>query len=64
MVGKGQPPKKPEDIRKAVVFYASSIDRKKMETAKNMECGESASFSTYLKDIVMEHVERILDKNN
>lgn len=59
MVGKGQPPKPPEEIRKAIVFYASDSDKIEIVEAKEKECGKGASLSTYIKDTILAHARKV-----
>ena len=58
MVGKGQPPKSDGDKRKVVRVYVSDNDRKEIEKAREKEAAEK-SLSTYMKDIVVDHVKEV-----
>ena len=63
MVGKGQPPKAPEDKKKDFMIYVSDKQRETIEEARQIEAPEKR-FGAYLRDSAVTHAERVIDENN
>ena len=61
MVGKGQPPKKPEDKRKRLEIGLSEIERAKIENARDME-SPGTKTGTFIRNAALEKAEKILKK--
>ena len=62
MVGKGQPPKPPEDVKKRLDIYISQNDKDAIEQARKIE-SPGKRFRAYVREAAMEHVKDVL-KNN
>ena len=62
MVGKGQPPKAPEDKRTEQKVWLSEKEREAIEEARKIEAPEKR-FGAYLRDSAVEHAQEIIDKN-
>ena len=60
MVGKGQPPKNPDDKKKPYDVFLSQNQLKQIEQAKAIEAPEKR-LGAYIRDAAMEHVERVLN---
>ena len=58
MVGKGQPPKKPEDKRNVTRVMLSPKEKAKIENARQIEFSEKP-FSTYIREIALNHAENV-----
>lgn len=59
MVGKGQPPKPPEQKKTRHEIFLSQLQRQNIEAARKIESPEK-KFGAYIRDIAMEHVEHVL----
>lgn len=60
MVGKGQPPKAPEDKKTRLEIFLSQTQRQEIEQARAIEAPEKR-FGAYVRDAAMEHVEHVLN---
>lgn len=63
MVGKGQPPKAPEDKRTEQKVWLSEKERETIEEARKIEAPKKR-FGAYVRDSAMEHVKEVIDKND
>ena len=61
MVGKGQPPKKPEDKRRDRAIKFSPKEESLVNAAREKEAPEK-KFGTYVRDITVEHAKNVIDK--
>lgn len=61
MVGKGQPPKAPEDKRKNFPVGLSPKERETLETARDTEAPEKG-LGSYVRDVALDHAENIVKK--
>ena len=59
MVGKGQPPKDPADVKKPYDVFLSQKQIDKIEQAKAIEAPEKR-LGAYIRDAAMQHVEKVL----
>lgn len=62
MVGKGQPPKAPEDKRSEKKVWFSPKEQKIIEEALDIEA-PGKSFSAYVRDAALAHVQEVIDKS-
>ena len=58
MVGKGQPPKNPEDKRTKQDVFLSEKEREEIESARKKESPEKR-FGAYVRDSALDHVREI-----
>ena len=56
MVGKGQPPKKPEDVKKHLSIMVSENERKAIDNARE-KTGEK--LGQFIRDAAIQKAERI-----
>ena len=61
MVGKGQPPKAPEDKKEEFNIYLSQKQKEKIEQARRIESPEKR-FGAYIRDTAVEHAETIVNQ--
>lgn len=57
MVGKGQPPKDPEDKRQKVTVNLSPKEREAIEQARDKE-NPDARLGKYIRDVTLKHVNK------
>lgn len=62
MVGKGQPPKAPEEKKGRTVIYVSEKQKEIIEQAREIEAPDKR-YGAYLRDSAIAHSEQII-KNN
>ncbi|MBQ6616322.1 MAG: hypothetical protein IJH67_08130 [Thermoguttaceae bacterium] len=62
MVGKGQPPKAPEDKRTEQKVWLSENERELVEQAREIEAPEKR-FGAYVRDAALEHVKKVIDES-
>lgn len=62
MVGKGQPPKAPEDKRKKQDVLLSPRERETIEEAREIESPETR-FGAYVREAALSHAKQVI-KNN
>lgn len=62
MVGKGQPPKAPEDKRKYPTIGFSQKEREIVEEARDIEAPEKG-FGTYVREAALAHAQEVIDKS-
>ena len=62
MVGKGQPPKAPEEIKKNFTLYISDEQKAVIEEAREIEATEKR-FGAYLRDAAVKHAEDVINNN-
>ena len=62
MVGKGQPPKAPEDTRTKQEIFLSQKERELIEEARDIEA-PGKRLGAYVRDAAMEHVKKVIDEN-
>lgn len=60
MVGKGQPPKPPEDVKTRLDIYLSQNQRQVIEEARQIEAPEKR-FRAYVREAVLSHAEHVLN---
>lgn len=63
MVGKGQPPKAPEDKRKKQDVSLSQKERETLIKARDIEAPEKR-FGTYVREAAIAHAEKVIEENN
>lgn len=63
MVGKGQPPKSPEEKKSEFNIYLSQKQREILEQANEIEAPEKR-FGAYVRDAAVNHAEEVIKKNN
>ena len=61
MVGKGQPPKKPEDVRKNTQIRFSQTECEKIESGIKAE-ETKEKFSTYVRNAALRRAEEAIKK--
>lgn len=61
MVGRGQPPKKPEDLRKAFDVRISQKEREVIERGRDIGA-PGQSTSAFIREAALEKSERILNQ--
>lgn len=61
MVGKGQPPKKPEDRRKDKAVGFSLKEEDIVNKARKKEAPEK-KFGTYVREITVAHAKKIINE--
>ena len=59
MVGKGQPPKKPEDKRTLQGVWMSPTEKEKIEKARIVK---KQSFSKFVRESALKEADEIIDK--
>ena len=62
MVGKGQPPKAPEDKKAEFNIYLSQKQREILEQANEIEAPEKR-FGAYVRDAAIAHAEEVIENN-
>ena len=62
MVGKGQPPKAPEDKRTKQEIFLSQKERELIEEAREIEAPEKR-FGAYARDAAVNHAEEVINNN-
>jgi len=62
MVGKGQPPKAPEDKRAEKKVWFSPKEERTIETACEIEA-PGKRFSTYVREAALAHAQEVIDEN-
>lgn len=62
MVGKGQPPKAPEDKRKKQDVLLSPKERETLNEAREIEAPEKR-FGAYVREAALTHAREIIDEN-
>ena len=62
MVGKGQPPKAPEDKRKYPTIGFSPKEKEIVEEARKIEAPEKG-FGTYVRETTLNHAQEVIDNN-
>ncbi|MDO4584705.1 MAG: DUF1778 domain-containing protein [Planctomycetia bacterium] len=60
MVGKGQPPKKPEDRRYPIQIRFSRLEKAKIEKAR---IKKGKKFSAFVRDAALDEAENVLEEN-
>ncbi len=61
MVGKGQPPKDPEDKRIKTTIGLSPKERAKIDEAKEQEAPDKG-LGQYIRDVTLNHADNVLKK--
>lgn len=59
MVGKGQPPKKPEDKRTLQGIWISPTEKEKIDQARNIK---KQSFSKFVRESALKEAENVNKK--
>lgn len=62
MVGKGQPPKAPEEKKERTVIYVSEMQKEIIEKAREIEAPEKR-YGAYLRDSAIAHAEDVINNN-
>ena len=62
LVGKGQPPKDPKDVKGNYTIYVSTNQRDLIEEAREIESPDKR-FGAYLRDSAVDHAKKVVEES-